>query len=122
MSDYSNRSQLGRKGEEIAALHLENHGYQIRECNVRIKQGELDIIAEKDEYLVFVEVKSRKQSKPQISPFISMTKAKCSRIRFLGKAYLERNNIRTMQPRFDVIGIVFQNDGQYSLEHIENAF
>jgi putative endonuclease len=122
MPEYKNRSQLGQKGEEIAALHLQQHGYQIRESNVRIKQGELDLIAEKDEYLVFVEVKSRKLSVPKISPFISMTKAKCNRIRFLGKAYLERNNIRTMQPRFDVIGIVFQNDGQYSIEHVENAF
>jgi putative endonuclease len=122
MPENENRLQLGRRGEEIAVSHLEKNGYKIQACNERIKQGEIDIVAEKDEYLVFVEVKSRKESIPKISPFISMTKAKCSRIRYLGKAYLERNEIRTKQPRFDVIGIIFQNDGKYSLEHVENAF
>ena len=122
MPPNKKRLQLGRRGEEIAVSHLEKKGYRIEACNERIKQGEIDIIAEKDEYLVFFFFLSRKESNPAVSPFISMTKAKCNRIRYLGKAYLERNNIRTKQPRFDVIGIVFQHDGQFSLEHVENAF
>jgi putative endonuclease len=121
MPDYR-KSVLGQKGEQIAASFLEKKGYQIRERNFRCNLGEIDLIALQDEYLVFVEVKSRYQSKSAINPLISMTRKKCNRIRLLGKTYLVKHNIRTKQPRFDVIGIVFQNDQQYSLEHIENAF
>lgn len=113
---------IGQKGERIAAEFLEKKGYQIRERNFRCKLGEIDLIALQDEFLVFVEVKSRYHSESKINPLISMTRKKCSRIRLLGKMYLAKHNIKTRQPRFDVIGIVFQSSQRYSLEHIENAF
>lgn len=116
------RNELGIRGEAIALEYLEGRGYTITERNFRCRRGEIDLIAEHEEYIVFVEVKSRRRGKKLISPYISMTKAKCSRIRYLGKYYLETNDIRRKQPRFDVIGIVFEDNGDYSLEHIKNAF
>lgn len=116
------RNELGIRGEAIALEYLEKRGYIISERNFRCRRGEIDLIAEHEEYIVFIEVKSRSRGKKLISPYISMTKAKCSRIRHLGKYYLATNGIRKKQPRFDVIGIVFEDNGEYSLEHIKNAF
>jgi putative endonuclease len=122
MPDSTNRNRLGRLGEDKAAEYLEQKGYLIRERNFRCRLGEIDLIAEQNEYLVFVEVKSRYKTNQSINPLISMTKKKCGRIRLLGETYLGRYGIKTKQPRFDVIGIVFRNEEQYSLEHIKNAF
>ena len=117
-----NRNLLGRLGEDVATRFLEKKGYQIIERNFRCRLGEIDIIAEIDEYLVFVEVKSRYQSSLMINPLISMTKSKCYRIRLLAKTYLQQHQVRSKQPRFDVISIIFENQKRYDLEHIENAF
>ncbi len=122
MPDSTNRIRLGKLGEQKAAEYLKQKGYRIRERNFRCREGEIDLIADHGEYLVFVEVKSRYATEEMINPLISMTRKKCNRIRLLGQTYLARHKIRTKQPRFDVIGIVFQNQKQYSLEHIENAF
>ncbi len=122
MPDSTNRNHLGKLGEDKAAEYLKQKGYRIRERNFRCRMGEIDLIADQNEYLVFVEVKARFQTKQLISPLISMTRKKCDRIRLLGETYLSRHKIKAKQPRFDVIGIVFQNEKQYSLEHIKNAF
>ncbi len=118
----SSSKHLGILGERIAADFLREKGYFIREKNFRCKIGEIDLIADQDEYLVFVEVKSRYAGKTNISPLISMTKAKCRKLRILGEVYLAQKKILKRQPRFDVIGILFQNKDHYTLEHIENAF
>ena len=54
------RAQLGRRGEEVAAAFLERQGYTILERNFRLRQGEIDLIAAKDETVAFVEVKTRR--------------------------------------------------------------
>ncbi len=113
---------LGILGEQTAADFLNKKGYRIRERNYRCKAGEIDIIVDQDEYLVFVEVKSRYAGKYSINPLISLTKAKRNRIRYVGRIYLQHRNIKDRQPRFDVIGITFQNDQSFTVEHIENAF
>jgi len=55
----SDQSELGKLGEELATIFLQKNGYNIHERNWRFKKGELDIIAEKNERMVFVEVKTR---------------------------------------------------------------
>lgn len=120
--ETKHRNQLGRLGESAAVEYLLNKGYRIIERNYRCRSGELDIIGEIDEYLVFVEVKSRYLSKQMISPFISITKNKRNKLRHLGQSYLIRKNIRSKQPRFDVIGVVFKDEKNFTVEHIENAF
>ena len=79
--------------------------------------GELDLIVAKDEFLVFVEVKTRMD----LNPLLQMTKAKTERIRRLAMAYIQIKDLHRLQPRFDVIAITKQGS-QWSLEHIENAF
>jgi len=108
---------LGLKGEKMAKQYLKKQGYKIVESNFRVKAGELDLVVQKGEFLVFVEVKTRQSQ----SPLIQMTRAKCERIRKLGQMYLEQKLISDLQPRFDVIAITF-DQGQAKLEHLENAF
>ena len=52
-------AEIGSAGEKIAALYLEKKGYKILRRNFRVKGGEIDIIAENDDIISFVEVKSR---------------------------------------------------------------
>ena len=112
----------GARGEKVAADFLKTKGFKIIERNFRCKHGEIDLIATKDEYLVFVEVKSRQASKQQVSPLISVTKAKQEKLKLLGSYFLQVKKKESWQPRFDVVGITFQPEYQFVLEHIENAF
>ena len=113
---------LGQKGEDIACQHLIDKGLSILERNFRCKMGEIDLICQKDEFLVFVEVKTRKPSKEMIHPLISLTRTKCSRLRRLGEFYRVSSDMMSKQPRFDAIGIIYRSDTDFTLEHIENAF
>jgi len=118
----SPRLLLGIKGETAATDYLRQRGYAILERNFRCKIGEIDIIAFLDEFLVFIEVKTRKSTGTDINPLISLTKAKCSRLRRLGEYYRIQHRLLDKQPRFDAIGITYRDEEVFSLEHIENAF
>ena len=61
-----NKRQLGSEKEKLAAEYLQERGYEIVACNYRCRQAEIDIIAKKEEYLIFIEVKYRKRSKHSI--------------------------------------------------------
>ena len=113
---------LGNKGEEDASLYLIKKGIQIVERNFRCRIGEIDIIGFIDEYVVFVEVKSRKRSSLKIDPLISLTKVKRHRLRKLGEYYRTQKHLLHKQPRFDAVGITYQDENRFSIEHIENAF
>ena len=115
-------NSIGKIGEEKAAAYLTKKGYRIRERNYRCRSGEIDIVAEQAEYIVFVEVKSRILSAEKVNPLISVTRAKQNRIRKLGEIFLNHRRIDGFQPRFDVIGITFADESRFELEHIENAF
>lgn len=90
--------------------------------NFHSKYGEIDIIAKNDKYIVFVEVKTRKQFSI-VSPAGAVTKSKRNKIIKTAFVYME-SNIINMQPRFDVIEITTKDDGAKikSINHIENAF
>lgn len=109
-------------GEKLAAGFLKKKGFKIIKRNFNCKFGEIDLIATKDEYLVFVEVKSRIEKGQRISPLISVTQAKQNKLRLLGRYFLQISNLKDRQPRFDVIGVTFRKDNQCDFEHIENAF
>ncbi len=115
-------TNVGKIGEEKAADYLTKNGYRIRERNYRCRSGEIDIVAEQAEYIVFVEVKSRIEGSEKISPLISVTRTKQNRIRKLGEIFLNHRKIDGYQPRFDVIGITFADESRFELEHIKNAF
>jgi putative endonuclease len=112
--------RAGRDGEDIAAGHLERLGYRVIERNWRSRYGEIDLIATMDEFLVFVEVKTRTPGQP-LHPALSVTKRKQQKVRLLGEYYRAQHARLGLQPRFDVIAVVLNRDGP-QIEHIVNAF
>ena len=96
------RQHTGRTGKEIACDFLKEMGYSIFERNYRSRIGEIDIVAEHREYLVFCEVKTRR-NRAGLHPSLSVTAKKIEKLRMLGKHYLSQMHLMHLQPRFDVI-------------------
>lgn len=116
----SSTKQKGNKGEELAVSFLVEKGFEIIERNYRYGKGELDIIARQEDFLVFVEVKSRESLEYGL-PEEAITKKKTTQIRKIAGAYLAEKNITDENIRFDVVAILFLND-EVTINHYENAF
>lgn len=115
------RRALGALGERLAIHHLEASGYAIVARNHRCAEGEIDIIARKDDTLAFVEVKSRRGS-TYGSAAESLTPAKQRRMIALAGAYEPDDESLPPGRRVDLIAIDFAPDGRLlSLGHHENA-
>lgn len=116
-------TQIGTWGEDRAANYLRLHGYRIIARNCRYRQGELDIIAQKRGYIVFVEVKLRKNSDfGEAREFV--TYAKQQRCIAAAELWLAQNETE-LTPRFDVIEIYAPNgmtNRGLRINHIENCF
>ena len=87
------RKPLGRLGEELATEHLESLGWQIVARNWRTRRGEIDIVARDGDWLVFVEVRTRRASRTGGPPFLgrpedSVTPKKQLRLAHMAEAYL----------------------------------
>ena len=144
------KSQTGNFGEDIAAAHLQQHGYQVIARNFRTRFGEVDLIAANERYLVFVEVKLRKEN-ARVSGLEAVTPAKQAKLRAAAEEYLARGCSACpppgvpgnacifgveiegrcpkgrgewiLHPRFDVIAIETASGGQVaSIRWVENAF
>jgi putative endonuclease len=115
LKDYN-----GKVGEDRAAEYLIRNDYSIVEKNLRIGGSEIDIIATKEDFLVFVEVKSRLSSDfgyPE--EFVDEKKKK--KIIDGAKLFSVRKKYREMLIRFDVIAVNW-GLGNITIEHYENAF
>ena len=112
----------GVNGETIAAKFLVKKGYDIVALNYRCRYSEVDIIAEKDEYIVFAEVKTRSEN-AMIMPSEAVTKQKQKKIISAASLYLSASKTEK-QPRFDVIEVFLPKNPfkKSKVKHIENAF
>lgn len=115
------RQTVGIQGEQLARVFLEQQNYQILECNYRCRLGEIDIVARKDEYLIFCEVKTRKEASV-IHPTANITSKKLKKLRQLGMVYIQQKDCYHLQPRFDVIAIQLPSNQPPIIEHFVNAF
>ena len=112
-----NKRAKGTRYESMAACYLEEKGYRILEQNFRCKQGEVDIIAQDGKYLIFVEVKYRRNASHGYAVEAVLYK-KQQNISRVAAFYLLRHGLSEDTPcRFDVIAI----DGE-NIQHYENAF
>ena len=115
----ASHNQLGKKGEQLAVDFLIENGYDIVERNYRFNKAEVDIIAQKEDVLAIIEVKTRSTTdfgNPQ--DFV-----KPKQIKNLVKAvdeYVTVNNLE-VDVRFDIIAIV-KEEQQFNIEHLEDAF
>lgn len=113
--------ELGLLGEETAQNYLEKEKFRIIEKGFRLYRGEIDLIAYDQETLVFVEVKTRGPGALGL-PEESVNIRKQSQIRKIAEGYLALNDIDDVECRFDVISLVFDEKGDYSLIHYKDAF
>lgn len=112
---------IGRYGEGIAAAHLEKLNYLVLQRNYYTRIGEIDIIASKDNTLVFVEVKTRIGNQTG-EPYEAITSKKLYTIRSVARLYLQTVKATYAYLRVDVISIVLDNSLRtVSLTHFENA-
>ena len=119
------RAGLGRLGERLAAAHLERLGYQVRERNHRSRYGEIDVVAERDTWLVFVEVRTRRGVSFG-DPIETLTPRKQARLRATALDYCrqlwEEGAAAELNWRIDLIAVRFDDRGRLiELEHVENA-
>ena len=112
----------GKFGEDTAAEYLRKKGYKIVRRNFSCRSGEIDIIAENENFLVFAEVKLRKNDRyGEAREFVNYTKQQ--KIIRTASLYLSRYETEK-QPRFDVIEVYAPNgiSSPVKINHLENAF
>jgi len=112
---------LGKKGEQIALQHLQQHQYVILAINWRHRRREVDIIGRLHDCLVFFEVKTLATDLFGW-PEQQVDSAKRRHLQAAASAYMDRMEQLPKEIRFDVIAITFQQDGGYELLHMEDAF
>ena len=114
------KKSLGQHGEQLAANYLTNQGYRIVTTNWHCKYGEIDIVAQKDNLLVFVEVRTRSADTTE-GAFESITPRKQRRMTASAQTYLATQQLETSDWRVDVIGIAIPRSGAPIIEHAEDA-
>ena len=110
---------FGKQGENLAVEYLEKEGYQILERNWHFKHIEVDIIARWHEFLVFVEVKTRKGNSYG-EPYTAVDYRKQRALIFAAERYLNAYHL-DLEVRFDIISIILDNN-RNALEHVKEAF
>lgn len=115
------RQHLGKAGEQLAARHLESNGYSIIQKNFRSKSGEIDLVAECDGVLVFVEVRTR-SSTAFGSPEESITESKKQHLIATAYDYLEAKQALDKDWRIDLVAVEMDSHGTpLRVDVIENA-
>lgn len=112
---------FGKLGEDCAATYLEAAGYTIVARNFRIRSAEIDIIAQRDNVLVFVEVKTRSDTLHGL-PSEAVTLRKQKKIIEAAGIFLQDEKYQSHSCRFDVMEIYLRNGSADKINHIENAF
>jgi putative endonuclease len=115
------RQELGAAGEKLARNFLKKKGYKIRDTNYRCREGEIDIVAQKKDCLVFVEVRT-KASASFGSPEESVTSAKKEKLIASALTYLSEHDDLPESWRLDFIAVELDQNGKATrIELIENA-
>ncbi len=115
------RHEVGILGERVAASYLRSNGYEILETNYRCPYGEIDIVARKDDTLVFVEVRT-KTTTLYGSPEESITRTKMEHLLAVVDDFITGHPGLPEERRIDVIAVRLEPDGQLSsLDHIRSA-
>ena len=110
--------ELGQEGEQIAANYLQKKGWKIHEMNYRYSRSEIDVIASKNELLIFVEVKARTNIAFGL-PEESVDEKKAQNIMKGAEHYIAEKDWKG-NIRFDIISIVKKETME--IKHIEDAF
>ncbi len=115
--------ELGRKGEEIALKFLTKKGYELVARNYRCHRWcELDLVMQDGKYLVFVEVRTKKNT-AHGTPIETIDYDKRRQIEKMARLYLTKEKVpENTYCRFDVVGIILPNNGEPVIDYIKDAF
>ena len=111
-----NTSAIGTQGEQQALTYLQRQGYKLLARNFRVKGGEIDLIMQDKNTLVFVEVKMR-ASAAFGGPLGAITAAKQKRLTLAAALFLKTNRLKFDSIRFDAVAVLAQE-----ITHVKNAF
>jgi len=113
-------NDFGKQAEDLTAEYLQKNGYKILVRNFRFQKSEIDIIAEKDNLIIIVEVKARSTDAFML-PQEAVTKSKIKSIVSVANHFMEEFN-KNQEVRFDIISVLPGEKGNLNIEHIESAF
>jgi len=117
----THRIRLGKWGEDVAGRFLEEKGYRLLDTNYRCRWGEVDIVAQEGDELVFVEVRTRRGAEFG-TPEESVTAAKARRLIATAQDYLQQNGQEESEWRIDLIAIRLDGDRRVEdIAHLRHA-
>lgn len=111
---------IGNAGENAVAEYLKRKGYIISARNYHTRYGEIDVIAENNDEILFVEVKTRAEN-TKVRPYEYVDFRKRRKIIITARIYMQSNGFG-LQPRFDVAEVFVAKNGEMKLNYFENAF
>jgi putative endonuclease len=111
---------LGRDGEQAAVTYLEGCGFRILDRNWRCADGEIDIVAVERHTFVVCEVKTRSGTRYG-TPLEAVGRVKRARLRRLAVRWLTAHGIRFDQIRIDVVGLLPEGSGGFTIEHVRGV-
>ncbi|MHA7219739.1 YraN family protein [Arthrobacter sp. MDT1-48-3] len=111
------KDQLGRRGEETAAVFLEQAGLRIVDRNWRCPVGEIDLVAVDGSTLVIVEVKTR-SSDDFGQPLEAITASKLERLYLLASRWARAHDLRFSDFRIEAVGVLDDGSGTPRIEHV----
>ena len=115
------RQRLGKLGEELARRHLESSDFAILHTNYRTNSGEIDIVAQKDNVLVFVEVRTRRGNSFG-TPEESITPLKQAHMATSAQEYIQEHQDEDREWRLDIAAVELDRHGKLlRVDIIENA-
>lgn len=114
------KDAVGRYGEDVAAAHVVERGWQVLDRNWRCREGELDLVALDGRELVVVEVKTRRSTRYG-QPAEAVTAVKLARVRRLAAQWLSAHDVRPASVRVDVIAVLVPHAGRALVEHLEGV-
>lgn len=115
----ANNIEVGKRGELIARKYLLENDYYIIDTNYRNKIGEIDIIASKNDILIFIEVKTR-TNRNYGYPYEAVNKKKQEKIVYCSLLYIKHKKFDDIQLRYDIIEVYLTKTTE--INHIDNAF
>ncbi len=116
----SNRKSIGDHAEKLAQKYLHQKGLKFQTKNFHSRFGEIDLIMKDKDTLVFIEVRCRKTN-AQVSAIESISPNKIKKIQKTAQYYLQQLS-QIPECRFDVVAITYQQNNDYRIDWIKNAF
>ena len=114
------KDELGRRGEQVGVEYLQRAGFRILDRNWRCPEGEIDIVAVEGQVLVICEVKTRSGTRYG-TPAEAISRAKRTRLRRLAVRWLVAHGVLFEEVRIDVLGLVADSRGHFTVEHVRGV-